>query len=56
MTNPITALISETNTTAANTTAIKGVHSPTELQSKLNVTTVIVSTMSMSVRNSRKIR
>ena len=34
MTNTITALISETNTTAANTIEIKGNHTPTKFYSK----------------------
>ena len=52
MTNPITALISETNTMAGITIEIKGIHTPTELQSKSNATTVTTSTVLMSVRNS----
>ena len=34
MANPITALISENNTMAVNTIETKGIHTPTELQSK----------------------
>ena len=34
ITNPITALISEPNTTAVNTIETKGIHTPTQLQSK----------------------
>ena len=34
MTNPITALISENNTMVVNTIEIKGIHTPTVLQSK----------------------
>ena len=56
MTNATIALISENNVTEVHTIDIKTIHTPTKLQSKCSDTTVMVSTTSMSVKSSRKVR
>ena len=56
MTSPIITLISDNSKMAVHTIDIKAVHTPTEPQSKWSASTVIVSTASMNVKSSRKIR
>ena len=55
MANPITALISEINTMAANTIEIKGIYPQLSSGQSEMGTTAMVSNVSISVRNSRKI-